>query len=217
VARFDLTTLWTIVPVRGLATGKSRLAPVLDAAERAALNRKLLARTLTVVGGWCGAPQRCIVVSPCARALALARAAGATPVREGARAVGLNRAVTLGVARAAAQGARHVLILPGDLPHVGTDALSALAHAAVRERHVVLAPDKSGTGTNALLIGVDTRFAFEFGAASFAAHQAAAQRAGLTLSVVRRADLEYDLDTPEDLAACAGTANIAILKPGEAR
>ena len=212
-----LTTLWTIVPVRGLATGKSRLAPALNVAQRTALNRELLAHTLTVVGHWCGAPERCIVVSPCMHALAFARKAGAVAVREGARAVGLNRAVRLGVARAVAQGATHVLILPGDLPRVCADALQALVNAAGREKHAVLAPDKSGTGTNALLINVETGFEFAFGASSFAAHQAAAMRAGLTLSIVRHADLEYDLDTPEDLAACSGNANIAILTPGEAR
>ena len=217
MAGVDLTTLWTIVPVRGLAAGKSRLAPVLDAAERAALNRELLMRTLAVVSGWCGAPQRCIVVSPCSRALALARETGATTVREGTHAVGLNRAVRLGVARAAVQGATHVLILPGDLPYVGADALGALVNAAGSDRRMVLAPDKSGTGTNALLIGVGTGFEFAFGAASFAAHLAAARHAGLTASIVRHADLEYDLDTPEDLAAYTGKANIAILTPGEAR
>jgi 2-phospho-L-lactate guanylyltransferase len=215
--KLDYARLWTVVPMRGLVAGKSRLAPVLDAAERAALNRELLARTLAIVSKWCGAPQRCIVVSPCSRALALAREAGATTIREGARAVGLNRAVRLGVVRAAVQGATHVLILPGDLPHVGADALSALVNAAGSDRRIVLAPDKSGTGTNALLIAVGTGFEFAFGPASFAAHQAAAKRAGLTMSIVRRADLEFDLDTPEDLAASTGKANNAILTPGEAR
>jgi 2-phospho-L-lactate guanylyltransferase len=215
VTQLDLTKLWTIVPARGLTAGKSRLAPVLNAAVREALNRELLERTLAVVSEWCGAPQRCFVVSPCSRALALARDAGATAVREGARAVGLNRAVRLGVARAAAQGATHVLILPADLPHVTADALSALANPAGRLKHVVLAPDKTGSGTNALLIGVGTGFKYAFGPASFAAHRAAAKRAGLTTSIVRRAELEYDLDTPDDLAACTDKASIAIRTPGE--
>lgn len=199
--KLNPTRLWTVVPVRGLAAGKSRLASVLDAAERAALNRELLMRTLAVVSEWCGAPQRCIVVSPCTRALALARKAGAATLREGARAVGLNRAVRMGVARAAAQGATHVLILPGDLPHVGAGALSALVNSSGGEKRVVLAPDKAGTGTNAVLVETAARFEFSFGAASFAAHRSAATRAGLIVTVVERGDLQFDLDTPEDLAA----------------
>ena len=187
--------------MRGLVESKSRLAPVLDQAQRVALNRRLLARTLAVLGEWHGALARCIVVSPCRRALALARECGAMTLCEGARAVGLNQAVALGVAQAAAHGASHVLILPGDLPNVGVGALNALARAAGR-RHVVLAPDKTGTGTNALLVEAAARFEFSFGAASLTAHQAAAARAGLTVRFVRRSELRFDLDTPEDLAAC---------------
>jgi len=199
MASIDLTTLWTIVPVRGLAAGKSRLAPVLEAASRVALNRELLARTLAVVRTWSGTPRRCIVVSPCPDALALARNAGATGVSEGARAVGLNRAARLGVARAVAQRATRVLVLPGDLPFISVEGLSALASAA--EKHqIVLAPDRFRNGTNALLFETTTDFEFRFGPKSFAVHLAAAKRAKLTVCVVRRSDLQFDLDTPADLA-----------------
>lgn len=204
---FDRATLWTIVPVRGLAAGKSRLAPVLDVAGRVVLNRELLECTLAVVSAWSGTPQRTIVVSPCARTLALARKAGATAVCEGTRAVGLNRAARLGVDHAAAQGATRVLILPGDLPRISVDALRALAGAARRSKRLVLAPDKAGTGTNALLVGVGTGFEFAFGPASLMAHQAVARRAGLTVSLVQRYDLELDLDTPDDLARWTAKAS----------
>jgi len=215
-AQRDLAVLWTIVPARGLTTGKSRLAPVLTATEREALNRELLVRTLAVVSEWSGAPRRTIVVSPCARALAFARAAGATTVREGARAVGLNRAVRLGVARAAALGATHVLVLPGDLPQVSADALRTLAKAAEGGARAILAPDRSGTGTNASLVGAGTGFEYAFGPASFAAHQEAARRAGLTPVIVRRADLEFDLDTPQDYASWRPPRSRAVTRGGRA-
>ena len=202
----DPAALWTIVPLRGLAAGKSRLAAVLNSAERAALNRALLERTLAVVGAWSGAPQRTIVVSPCPRTRALARNAGATAVREGSRAAGLNRAVRLGVAHAAALGATHVLVLPCDLPHLSAAALRALADVSPHRNRVVLAPDKAGTGTNALLVGVRTGFGFAFGPASLMAHQAAAGRAGLRVSLVQRHELQLDLDTPADLSRWRGEA-----------
>jgi 2-phospho-L-lactate guanylyltransferase len=198
--RLDPATLWTVVPVRGLAASKSRLAPVLNEAGRAALNRELLERTLAVVSEWSGAPQQTIVVSPCARALSLSRRAGATALSEGPRAVGHNRAVRLGIARAAALGATHVLVLSCDLPHIGTDSLRALVTAAGRGKRVVLAPDKAGMGTNAVLVGIGTGFEFAFGPGSLMAHHAAARNAGLTAAVVRHDDLRFDLDTPDDLA-----------------
>jgi len=196
----DCAKLWTIVPVRGLAAGKSRLAPVLNRAQRIALNRELLERTLAITSEWSGAPQHTIVVSPCARTLALAQKAGAVTVSEGRRAVGLNRAVRLGSARAATQGATHVLVLPCDLPHVSTATLRALVHAAGRGRRVVLAPDKAGTGTNAVLVGIGTGFEFAFGPGSLMAHQAAAAYAGLTASLMQHDELQFDLDTPDDFA-----------------
>lgn len=213
----DHARLWTVVPVRGLVTGKSRLAPVLDAAERAALNRELLARTLAVLGEWSGALERCIVVSPCVGALSLAREAGARILREGTGAVGLNRAVTLGVARAAARDATHTLILPGDLPYLSAGALAELETAAQNGRCVVLAPDKAGTGTNAILVAAAAGFEFSFGAASLAAHERVATRAGLTVNFVQRSELQFDLDTPEDLAVWRCERNMPGRKPPRVR
>jgi 2-phospho-L-lactate guanylyltransferase len=195
-----LETLWTILPLRGFADGKSRLAPVLDAAGRARLNRELLAHTLEVVTGWSRVPGRTIVVSPCPDVLAFAREAGATAVNEGLRALGQSGAVRLGEARAAALGATHVLALPCDLPRLSVGALRALTTLGRGGQYVILAPDRAGTGTNAVLVGVGTGFEFAFGPASLAAHQAAARRAGLTVLMARRGELEFDLDTPDDLA-----------------
>ena len=208
----DRATLWTIVPVRGLAAGKSRLAPVLNRAGRAALNRELLERTLAVIRVWSGAPQRTLVVSSCARTLALARKAGAAAVSEGRRAIGLNRAVRLGIARAVSQGATHVLVLPCDLPYLSTGTLRALVRAAGSGKRVVLAPDKVETGTNAVLVRVGTGFEFAFGPGSLRAHHAAAVGAELTVSLVQRDDLQLDLDTPEDFTRWKQQARCASRK-----
>jgi 2-phospho-L-lactate guanylyltransferase len=199
MAAFDLRELWIVVPVRGLAAGKSRLAQALDLESRVALNRELLAHTLAVAGKWMGTLRRCIVVSPCSDALELARGAGATCVREGTRAAGLNRAVKMGVAQAMEQGAHRVVVIPGDLPFISVRALAALARAASRCQ-VVLAPDRRCEGTNALLFDPACRLEPRFGRRSMAAHRDAAARAGLTVGVVLRGDLAFDLDTPADLA-----------------
>ena len=208
----DRATLWTIVPMRGLTAGKSRLAPALTRAQRTALNRELLERTLAVISAWSGAPQRTIVVSPCTRTLALARKAGAVAVSEGKRAIGLNRAVRLGIARAAAQDALHVLVLPCDLPYLSTDALRSLLSVSERGKRVVLAPDKAETGTNAVLVRVGTGFEFAFGPGSLRAHHAAAVGAKLTVSLVQRDDLQLDLDTPEDFTRWKQQARCASRK-----
>ncbi|HKA45790.1 MAG TPA: 2-phospho-L-lactate guanylyltransferase [Burkholderiales bacterium] len=195
------SNLWTIVPVRGIEQGKSRLARVLDQAGRARLNQHLLTSTLDVIGRWRGNLSRCVVVSPCQRALETAARLGAAIVQEEANAGGLNAAAALGASHAARQGADSVLILPCDLPYLTPEALSAVAHAAATAQHVVIAPDKIRTGTNALLVGARCRFEFRYGEGSYSRHLQEAAEHGYPVSICLRPELEFDLDTPEDFAA----------------
>jgi 2-phospho-L-lactate guanylyltransferase len=188
-----------VVPFRGYAQGKSRLATVLDAGARARLNRRLLLSTLRAIARWQGDLHRCIVVSPCRRALLTARRMGATALLEAPRA-GLNPAADRGASHARRRGARGVLILPSDLPDLDPASLAAMTQAARAFRHVVLAPDRKGNGTNALLVAAPGRFELQFGEGSFERHQAQAARRGYGVSVCRRPELAFDIDTPEDLA-----------------
>ena len=128
-SRITPSDLWTVVPVRGIAKGKSRLAGVLNSGARARLNRQLLERTLTVVDCWSGLT-RCVVVSPCEEALAMATRLGAAGVVETPDAAGLNRAVALGASYASDRGACSILILPCDLPYLTPDSLTILPHFA---------------------------------------------------------------------------------------
>ncbi|MGH8666144.1 MAG: 2-phospho-L-lactate guanylyltransferase [Burkholderiales bacterium] len=199
-----LHALWIILPVRGEAAGKSRLAAVLDPIERMRLNRKLLRRTLDAIEHWQGSLAHCIVVSPCARTLAAARARGAVALRESLPRRGLNRAVLLGTKLASRRGAGRVLILPGDLVLLGPAALRAMARAASLGARAAIAPDRAGSGTNALLLPAGTRFGFAFGTDSFARHVEALRAHGYVVSVRTDQALCFDLDTPRDLADCSG-------------
>ena len=208
--------LWTVVPVRGYARGKSRLAAVLDPGARLRLNRRLLLATLRVIARWRGDLRRCVVVSPCPRALATARSEGAVALAE-VPPRGLNQAAALGAAYARRHGARGILVLPCDLPGLTPAALKALARGARRLRQVAIAPDRKRSGTNALLLTAPGRFEFQFGADSFSRHELQAARRGYGVSICARAELAFDLDTPEDLAAwCkAGRARPGRRAPGD--
>lgn len=193
--------IWTIVPMRGIEHGKSRLATVLDAARRAALNRWLLARTLKVVGCWHGGLDQCVVVSPCQEALQLADSAGAVAVQETAHAGNLNRALDQGVAYAAAQSAGRILVLACDLPELTVAALRALTAAASAPLHMALAADKAGTGTNAMVVDARRVLEFRYGECSLERHRQWAVTHGLHVKVMTHPELGFDLDTPDDLAA----------------
>lgn len=184
------------MPHRGLAEGKSRLSPLLDDAARFALNRDLLAQTLATISHWLGVAQHCIVVSPSDAALTLACDNGAQTLRDAqAR---LNDAVAAGAAHALAQGARIVLIVPGDLPLLDATALDDMT-AMYSPLTTVIAPDRHGVGTNALLVSAEVT-TFAFGTQSFSRHKAMAEARGDAVCVCKHEALAFDLDTPEDWA-----------------
>jgi 2-phospho-L-lactate guanylyltransferase len=193
-----------VLPVRGIAEGKSRLATALDADARVELNRQLLASTLAAIEKWRGNLSRCVVVTPCRIAREIATERGAAVVDEGERAAGLNTAAALGASYARRKGARQVLVLACDLPRLSAEALMAMSDAATSSRHMVIAADRAGTGTNVLLVAADEPFEFRFGEASLTRHLALAAERGWQAVLCRRAELEFDLDTPEDLARWTG-------------
>jgi 2-phospho-L-lactate guanylyltransferase len=74
---------------------------------------------------------------------------------------------------------------------------------------MVIAPDRSGTGTNALLVSAQGPFEFRFGERSFERHLLLAEERGWRVSRCPRPELEFDLDTPNDFAAWAGRMSTA--------
>lgn len=195
----------TIIPVAPGSESKTRLAPILDASQRADLARSMLVRTIGVAR----ALGPVVVVSRSPRMLDLARTHDAEPVREPtdrSRHDGLtplNAAVMKGLDRVAEDAT--ALVLPSDLPVVTEDDLRALVAAAgTRRRVVVLVPCQRGEGTNALLVRPPGQLVPHFGPDSFSAHATAAGAAGLAV-VVHRAPALSDLDTPGDHARLVTT------------
>jgi 2-phospho-L-lactate guanylyltransferase len=183
-----------LIPCKGFAAGKSRLAPVLAPDARAWLCETLLSRTLAAALAFTGRGGRVAVVSPERAALDLASALGAIAIEDLGR--GLNPSLAEGSARLAGDGA--IIILPIDLPSLVPSALEALV---ANEREVVIAADLAGTGTNALGLGraVRAHFPFAFGEGSHAAHVAVARHREFAVRTVSDPRLGFDLDTPADL------------------
>jgi 2-phospho-L-lactate guanylyltransferase len=190
--------LWVVVPARGIARGKSRLAAVLDAAQRARLNRWMLANTLEIVSRWQHGLSRCVVVSTCPRILLIARRSGAHALREPRPSRGLNRAIAHALAVVRRRSARSVLILPVDLPLLSVEALDRMVDSMASGVRCVIAPDAARTGTNALLLRARARFDCNFGRESFVRHLDVAKAAGLGVAVSDHPHLWLDVDTPND-------------------
>lgn len=194
---------WAIVPLKSLALGKSRLAPALPLFERRRLTLTLLRRTLSLLRDH-PAVAETLVISADPLILAWAeRFGGRTLVERGA--AGLNGAVREAKAVAAVCGVERVLVIPADLPYLTQTDVSLLLRAAAPAStpNVVICSDRSGTGTNGLLLPAAAHFRFQYGPGSYQAHRQEAARVGLLCRSVDIAGFKFDLDTPAELEQLA--------------
>jgi len=128
----------------------------------------------------------------------LAREYGARTVLEDG-APELNVALTRATIVAKTYATQGVLILPADLPLISSDDIRCLIEKAKDPPVVVIAPDRSYQGTNALLVCPAGLIPYEFGENSFDNHCSRAKEAGARLEVCELPSLTLDLDVPEDL------------------
>lgn len=196
-------TLWAIVPVKPLRRGKSRLAEVLTQEERADLNRRLLAHTLDTLTS-IPEIEHVLVVSRDQSALSLAREHGARTVQEHGSPQ-LNLALARATIVAKTYATRGVLIVPADLPLITTEDVRTMLELAKDPPVVVVAPDRHGQGTNALLVCPAGLIEYEFGPGSFQRHCEKARQAGARLEICEMSSLALDMDLPEDLEMVSET------------
>lgn len=181
-----------MVPVKSLSRAKSRLAPALTPLERGALTLAMLEDVLDAtlaVAGW-----DTWVVSPDEVALEIAARRGARPIPESRPP--LSAAVRQTERLATEEGADALAILPGDLPLIDAEALHEAFHTL---GSVVLVRSDDGVGTSLLLRRPPRAIPARFGPDSFRRHLHLAAERGLPVSVVRRRELSFDLDRPDDI------------------
>ena len=190
--------LWAIIPVKPFRRGKSRLAKVISAAERADLNHHLLQHTIQVLSK-IEEIEHVLVISRDTEALALARDLGARTVQEYGS-PGLNTALTRAVEIAKSYETCGVLVIPADLPRLSADDVRKILAHRKKPPVVVIAPDRKKEGTNALFLCPPDLIGFKYGEGSFEKHVQEAKAAGVRLEICELPSLELDLDDPEDLA-----------------
>ncbi len=189
-------SVWAIIPARPLEEGKSRLADALTPAERQQLNQLFFHQTLQTVASVVG-QDRVLVVSRSKALLKAAEMMALQTLLENSP-YGLNEALTQAAGVARGRGASAVLSVSCDLPFMVADDLRVLLDTALEGDGLAIASDRSGTGTNALVLSPAGAIPYGYGLGSFAAHQTAAAEKGLVLNVVRRPGLLFDIDTPDD-------------------
>jgi 2-phospho-L-lactate/phosphoenolpyruvate guanylyltransferase len=187
-----------VLPIKSFGRAKLRLGDAVGGSDRRELAEAMAADVLAALAA---APvDDIVVVTAEPLAVQAAERAGAVVVHDPEER-GQSAAAMRGTDAAVVRGADRVLLVPGDCPALESDELSALLEARVTPPHVVIVPDRHGSGTNALLLTPPEAIVPAFGPGSFARHAAFAHAAGATVRVSELPSLALDVDTPGDLAA----------------
>jgi 2-phospho-L-lactate guanylyltransferase len=179
-----------LVPVKPFAQAKQRLAPVYSPSEREAISRSMLRTVVDSAQGL-----RVALVGPASagdvRRFALINGARFLAEPDGAT---LDMAVSHGVAQLANLGYERVAVVHSDLP-LARD-ITWLANS----EGVIVVPDRTGKGTNAISVPSESGFRFSYGNGSFHRHCDEARRLGYEPQVVVDLNgISQDVDEPEDL------------------
>lgn len=183
------------IPVKSLAQGKSRLSNALDLERRIQLTRESLRRVVHALQNARGVAE-IVLISVDEAVAEWAENWRVTFLREEKR--GLNEA--LRQARQHFAAAPAILILHSDLAAVSVNDIEAMiALCSATPAGVVIAPDRHGHGTNALLLKPPNAIDFAFGSNSAQHHFTQAEAQGIQVALFHSQSISLDLDSPDDL------------------
>jgi 2-phospho-L-lactate guanylyltransferase len=188
---------WAVLPIKPLVRGKSRLAPVLSPMQRERLSLGMLLHNIHLLKGL-SSISNIMVISRDTKVLSIARDLGVYTVQESGQPE-LNPALMRASKLIHTWGGDAMLILPSDVPLVAAEDIDQIVHLGRFPATLVIAPDASKDGTNALLVNPPGLISYSYGTGSFQRHVAAAELAGATVEVYESERLALDVDTPEDL------------------
>jgi 2-phospho-L-lactate/phosphoenolpyruvate guanylyltransferase len=188
---------YILIPVKDLSCAKQRLAELLTQGERTRLAWTMLETTFAEAARVRNV-DRVAVVTLYPPAISLAHKYGMEVISE-TRQTSESASVDFGSLELKKHGAHAVLRLPIDLPLVKTEDIETILGYGKARRHVVIAPSRDGTGTNAILRSPPDLFPSQFGPGSFLKHLQEAEKAKAECEVIRLPRIALDIDDPEDV------------------
>lgn len=191
-------TLYAIIPVKKLDTGKLRLSTILNTKGRREISLRMLQDVLKAVAS-AEEVDDAVVVSPDQDALNLAKETGFKPLKEEAQ-IGVNMAVKAANAFSLSRGASSTLVLPADIPLVQPRDIQEMVKASKPKASVVITPSTRMDGTNALLRRPPEIIQSAYDKESYRTHIRYAKEKNVHLTVIKSKTVMLDLDIPEDIA-----------------
>jgi 2-phospho-L-lactate/phosphoenolpyruvate guanylyltransferase len=189
-----------VVPIRSFVDAKLRLAERLSEAGRADLVRECAMRVVEAAN-----PLPVVIVTSAPEVRSWALEVGADLVDDPGS--GLDAAATAGREHLRSLGFVRCVVAHADLPRAQT--LAPLAQDGDRPI-VTLVPCHRADGTNVCSVPISLPFRFAYGEGSFRRHATEARRVHAALRVVRRPDLAFDVDVPDDLDRLAADLPVHV-------
>jgi 2-phospho-L-lactate guanylyltransferase len=184
-----------LLPVKDFREAKQRLSARLTPSQRAGLAKAMLSDVLTAISR-ARTPDRVIVFTASDQVADIARPYNFDIIEE-VSVRGHSAAVNQMVHELSAN-ASQILSIAADLPLLEPNDVDCMFEVSQKDINLVASLD--GTGTNAVLFMLPARIEMQYGADSLKRHLAGARAAGLEAQVLSIPGIEFDLDTPEDLA-----------------
>jgi 2-phospho-L-lactate/phosphoenolpyruvate guanylyltransferase len=190
-----------LIPAKGFANAKQRLAAQLSAADRAALAeamlRDVLCQTLATRG-----LEAVFVVTGDDAVREIASSLGARVIFE-QQEKGETEAVTFALLDMKRRGVEAALVIPADIPLLHASDIELLIEQAAAHDGLspfaLLVPSHDRLGTNALLLSPTNVIPLRFGYDSFLFHLNQVAAKGLPLRVADNERIALDIDEPRDL------------------
>jgi len=197
----DRETTFALLPIKGFARGKSRLAAELALTERRELSKRLFLRALRACVG-CPLVDHTLVLTESPEVARAARSPRASVLWDPSPRVDFATVLERGLSHAQAQGARRAVVVMADLPTVTPQDVARLASALAEDADAAFAPDVMRSGLGGLSTRLPPRARFLLGrGSSLRRNVDIAHRQGLCLRIVSSPGLAFDVDTPSDLWA----------------
>lgn len=186
---------WAVVPVKRFAAAKSRLRPVLNAAECAELAKQMLQDVLATLTACPEILSGVIVVTSDTAVAETARHSGARVLLQPIDS-GINAAILHVIETTAASAEAGLIVVPSDLPQLTRTAIAQAAAAIASPRSMAIAAAAEDGGTNLIACRPASLLVPRFGPDSFESHRRAAAEIGINARILNLPELALDIDRP---------------------
>jgi 2-phospho-L-lactate guanylyltransferase len=185
-----------LIPVKGLAAAKQRLAEALTQSQRAQLAEAMLRDVMTAATGVIDRIDVALVTGD-ARARALSDEFGFSVIDD-TRNESETAAIEMATAWCEARGYDTTIVVPGDIPLITSDELHRVLDAAPEEG-AVFVPAYDRRGSNCILRRPVAIIPLRFGNDSFLPHCEAMRKTGRELVILEMPGIGLDIDNPHEL------------------